>query len=103
MLSELETRLGVDAGVGRSMILPEWDSRIPTLADYILRKDLHKRSVLMEMCRSFALPLPGLMASIIWLNNAPADLDPFNSPKGRVPKLADEQFLRFGSFVVTEH
>lgn len=101
MLSELETRLGVDAGVGRSMILPEWDSRIPTLADYILRKDLHKRSVLTGNVQEFCATLPGLMASIIWLNNAPADLDPFNSPKGRVPKLADEQFLRFGSFVVT--
>jgi hypothetical protein len=101
MLSTLETRLGVDAGVGRSMILPEWDSRIPTLADFMLRQDLHKRSVLTGNVQEFCATVPGLMASIVWLNNAPADLDPFNSPRGRVPTLADEHFPRFASFVVT--
>ncbi|RVI51048.1 tetratricopeptide repeat protein [Sinorhizobium meliloti] len=100
MLSELETRLGVDAGVGRSMILPRWDLQIPTLADFMLRKDLHKRSVVTGDVRGFCDTLPGFMAGILWVNSAAGDLDPFNSPTGRVPKLADEQVLRHGTFVV---
>lgn len=101
MLSEVETRLQVDAGVGKSMVLPNWDARIPTLADYMLQRDLHRRSVVMGNAEEFCDTLPGFMASIIWLNNAPEGIDPFSSPRGRVPKLADEQFLRFGSFVQT--
>lgn len=101
MLSELETRLQVDAGIGKAMTLPSWDTRIPTLADYVLRMDLHRRSVLTGNVEEFCETLPEFMASIVWLNSAPKDIDPFNSPTGRLPKLADEQFLRFGSFVET--
>lgn len=101
MLSELETRLQVDAGIGKSMTLPSWDTRIPTLADYVLQKDLHRRSVVTGNAEEFCNTFPGFMASIIWLNDAPEGIDPFNSPKGRVPKLADEQFLRYRSFVET--
>jgi tetratricopeptide (TPR) repeat protein len=57
MLSELETRLQVDAGIGKSMTLPSWDTRIPTLADYMIQKDLHRRSVVTgnaeEFCNTF--------------------------------------------------
>ncbi|WCK68983.1 tetratricopeptide repeat protein [Agrobacterium tumefaciens] len=99
MLAEAEARLNVEVGVGKAMMSPEWDARIPTLADYTLRGALLRRSFMTGKVEGFCENVLGIVESLVWLNNAPENLDPFNSPIGRVPKLGDDELARFRSFI----
>ncbi|TAA56472.1 tetratricopeptide repeat protein [Shinella sp. JR1-6] len=87
LLAQLEGQLDASSTISDRLRSPEWDKRIPTLADYVFSEEQLKTSFLRGDASLFCGAVHKVVAGRVWMNSLTFQINPLNSPRGRVPPL----------------
>ncbi|MFC3165848.1 tetratricopeptide repeat protein [Ciceribacter thiooxidans] len=101
LLSQLEGQLDAGSAISDRLRSSQWDERIPTLADYVFNEERLKLSFVRGDASLFCDAVHKVAAGRVWMNSLTFQINPHNSPRGRVPPLATSALTKRQRFLTS--